>query len=233
MHRKRQKPLFSQLTVSVSGLTFLGTKGISVEDECLHDGGAADVIKKVRKEGQMSDFKEAEYRIVKLRDMHTAPYNPRYDLQPGDVNYDNLKLSVMKNGMIQPIVWNPITGNIVGGNQRFKILQEIGVDQVMCAVVPYETIEEEMAACIALNKARGKWENALLIKLFDQFDKDETDYNAMGFDREEVEHLYSGLDDLEEQEIFDWSQEPEKKPLMVKCPCCGKRFEERENRVAV
>lgn len=200
----------------------------------LQSGGGADVITEGQeRKVKVDEFREAEYRLVKLADMHPAPYNPRYDLQPGDIKYDNLKLSVIKNGMIQPIVWNPVTGNIVGGNQRYKILQEIGAQQTMCAVVPYQTIEEEMAACIALNKARGKWENALLIKMFDQFDKDETDYNAMGFDREEVEHLYAGLDDLEEEEIFDWAKEPEKKPLMVKCPCCGKRFEEKENRVAV
>ena len=176
-------------------------------------------------------FREAEYRVIKMKDMHQAPYNPRYDLQQGDIKYENLKLSVIKNGMIQPIVWNRITGNIVGGNQRFKILQQLGVEEVVCAVVNYETIEDEMAACIALNKAHGKWENALLIQLFEKFGNEEPDYNAMGFDKEEVEHLYAGLDELEDEDIFDWSLEPEKKPPMVKCPCCGKKFEEREYRV--
>lgn len=176
-------------------------------------------------------FREAEYRVVKLSDMHPADYNPRFDLQPGDINYDNLKASIMQNGLIQPLVWNPVTGNIVGGNQRYKVLQELGVTQVVCAVIEYQTIEDEMAACIALNKAQGRWENALLIQLFDKLDKATLDYGAMGFDREEVEHLYSGLDDLEDGDIFDWSQEPEKKPPMITCPHCGKKFEERENRV--
>ena len=176
-------------------------------------------------------FREAEYRLVDLQDMHPAPYNPRYDLQPGDIKYENLKQSVLKNGLIQPIVWNPVTGNVVGGNQRLKILKELGAKQVMCSVIEYQTLEDEMAACIALNKAQGKWENALLVQLFDKIDKNNADYSAMGFDKEEVEHLYSGLDDLEDSEIFDWTQEPDKKHLMVKCPSCGKRFEERENRV--
>ena len=88
-----------------------------------------------------------------------------------------------------------------------------------------------MAAAIALNKAQGRWENALLIQLFDQLDKANLDYGAMGFDEDEVAHLYSGLEDLEDTDVFDFDKEPEKKPLMVKCPCCGKKFEERENRV--
>ncbi len=176
-------------------------------------------------------FREAQYRLVKLEDMHPAPYNPRFDLQPGDIAYDNLKKSIVGNGLLQPLVYNPITGNIVGGNQRYKILLDIGATEVVCACMEYKTIEDEMAAAIALNKAQGRWENAMLIQLFDQLDKANLDYGAMGFDEDEVAHLYSGLEDLEDTDIFDFNKEPEKKPLMVKCPCCGKKFEERENRV--
>ena len=175
-------------------------------------------------------FREAEYKMVRLENMHPAEYNPRFDLQPGDIKYDNLKHSVMKNGLLQPIVYNPVTGNIVGGNQRYKILKELGAEQVMCAVIPYQTIEDEMAACIALNKAHGQWENALLIKLFQTMGED-MDYNAMGFDKEEVDHLISGLDELEDSAIFDESKEPEKKEPTVKCPNCKKRFEEDKYRV--
>lgn len=173
-------------------------------------------------------MREAEYRIVDLKDLHPAPYNPRFDLQDGDINLENLRASIEKNGLVQPIVWNPVTGHVVGGHQRLKILQELGAKRVMCAVIPYDTIEDEMAACIALNKASGRWENALLVKLFQAIG--DADYAAMGFDREEVEHLYSGLEDLDYDDIFDWTKEPEKKPPMVKCPHCGKKFEERENR---
>lgn len=176
-------------------------------------------------------FREAQYRTVKLADMHPAPYNPRFDLQPGDIAYDNLKKSVIKNGLLQPLVYNPVTGNIVGGNQRYKILLDMGAEEVICACMEYASIEDEMAAAIALNKAQGRWENALLIELFDKLDKTDVDFAAMGFDEDEVEHLYSGLDDLQDEEIFDFSQEPEKKPAMITCPCCGKKFEERENRV--
>ena len=176
-------------------------------------------------------FREAEYRLVKLADMHPAPYNPRFDLQPGDIAYEDLKKSVIRHGLLQAILYNPITGNVVAGNQRYKILLDLGAEEVVCACYEYHTIEDEMAAAIALNKAQGRWETALLIQLFDTLDKDEIDYAAMGFTEDEVDHLYSGLDDLADEDIFDWSQEPDKKPPMITCPCCGKKFEERENRV--
>lgn len=176
-------------------------------------------------------FREAEYKRINLADMHPAPYNPRFDLKPGDIAYERLKKSIVRNGLLQPIVFNPITGNVVGGNQRYKILLDMGAESVICAVYPYQTIEDEMAAAIALNKAQGRWEDALLIEFFGQLQASEVDYEAMGFSEDEIAHLNSGLDALQEDDIFDWDQEPEKKPLMVKCPCCGKRFEERENRV--
>lgn len=176
-------------------------------------------------------FREAEYKRVKLADMHPAPYNPRFDLKPGDIAYERLKKSIVRNGLLQPIVYNPLTGNVVGGNQRYKILLEMGAESVICAVYEYPTIEAEMAAAIALNKVQGRWEDALLIEFFGQLENAEVDYDAMGFSEDEIAHLNAGLDSLQEQEIFDFDQEPEKKPLMIKCPCCGKKFEERENRV--
>ena len=175
-------------------------------------------------------FQEAEYRLVSLDDMHPAEYNPRYDLQPGDRDYDGLRASIIKNGVPQPIVWNKRTGNIVGGHQRYKILRELGAKEVICAVVD-KSPEDEMAANYALNKAQGRFENELLASMFEQMDRASMDYQALGYTSDEVDHIMSGLDWQTNDDIFDYSQEPEKKPAMVKCPCCGKKFEERENRV--
>ena len=176
-------------------------------------------------------FREAEYRRVKLADMHPAEYNPRYDLKPGDKDYDGLKKSVIRHGLLQPIVWNEVTGNIVGGHQRYKILLEMGADEVICAVAHYETIEEEMAANIALNKAQGRFETKLLAAMFEQMDRTALDPQALGYTDEEIDHILSGLDWQTENDIFDFSQEPDKKPAMIVCPCCGRKFEEASNRV--
>lgn len=175
-------------------------------------------------------FQEAEYRLVDLDQMNPAPYNPRYDLQPGDREYDELRASIMKNGLLQPIVWNKRTGNIIGGHQRYKVLKELGIKSCVCAVVD-KSPEDEMAANFALNKAQGRFENQLLAKMFEQMEQDAIDYQAIGYNEEEISHIMSGLDWQTEDDIFDYSLEPDKKPPMVTCPCCGKKFEERENRV--
>ena len=176
-------------------------------------------------------LREAEYREVLLADMHPSGYNPRYDLKPGDIEYERLRKSVIKNGLLQPIVWNEYNGNIVGGEQRWKILMEIGVVKCICAVTHIENPEDEMAANLALNRAHGRFEDDLLQAMFEGMDLEDIDTEEMGYDPDEVEHVLSGFGNVDDDDIFDFSMEPDKKPAMVKCPCCGKKFEERENRV--
>jgi len=82
-----------------------------------------------------------------------------------------------------------------------------------------------------MNKASGKWEYTLLREMFESMDRAAIDYEAIGFDPDEVDHLFAGLDQLDDEEIFDLELEPEKKKPMIKCPCCGEKFVERDNRV--
>jgi ParB-like chromosome segregation protein Spo0J len=41
-----------------------------------------------------------------IRDMDRAAYNPRIELIPGDMEYENLRRSIKTYGMIIPVVWN-------------------------------------------------------------------------------------------------------------------------------
>ena len=52
-----------------------------------------------------------------------AAYNPRLDLKPGDPEYEKIKRSIEEFDLVEPLVWNETTGNLVGGHQRLK---EIG-----------------------------------------------------------------------------------------------------------
>lgn len=102
-------------------------------------------------------------RRVKLEDMTPAPYNPRDDLEPGDPDYENIKTSINEYGLIDDIVWNERTGNIVGGHQRYKVLQSMGVKEVAVKVVDMP-IGRERSLNIMLNKAVGRWNPKLLLE---------------------------------------------------------------------
>lgn len=50
-----------------------------------------------------------EIREMPLEQLHTADYNPRVALEPGDPEFERLKNSIETFGEVAPIVWNQRT----------------------------------------------------------------------------------------------------------------------------
>jgi len=108
------------------------------------------------------DFVEIERSQIKA-----AEYNPR---QITDAARRKLKAAISKVGMLAPVTWNRITGNLVGGHQRISALDAInrGKGYKIRVAAVEMTEAEEKAANILLNnpEAQGEWDfdqlNALL-----------------------------------------------------------------------
>ena len=141
-------------------------------------------------------------RRVPVSELKPAKYNPRIDLQPGDPAYEKIKRSLDEYGYVDPLIWNEVTGNIVGGHQRYKILVAEGATEIDCVVVHIENPQEEKALNIALNKAVGEWEDQSLASLL--LDLQESGYNMglTGFDDEEIDALLARKDvaDIDDDE---------------------------------
>jgi len=120
--------------------------------------------------------------------INPAVYNPRKDLKPGDPEYDKLKKSILEFDMVEPLVWNKKTGNLVGGHQRLKILQELGIKQVEVSVVNLSEVKEK-ALNLALNKIQGDWDYPRLKDLLEEIDTGDFDIEITGFDDKEIEDL--------------------------------------------
>lgn len=118
-----------------------------------------------------------------------AKYNPRKDLKPGDPAYEKIKRSLHEFGYVDPVIWNEVTGNIVGGNQRYKVLVAEGATEIDCVVVHIENPQDEKALNIALNKAVGEWEPVALADLLSDLQQSGYDLGATGFDAAEVDDL--------------------------------------------
>ena len=123
-----------------------------------------------------------DMRRLPIDQLKPAKYNPRKDLQPGDPAYEKIKRSLHDFGYCDPIVWNEVTGNIVGGHQRYKVLKAEGATEVDCVVVHIEKPEDEKALNIALNKATGDWEPVALADLLKDLQASGYDLGATGFD---------------------------------------------------
>lgn len=144
-----------------------------------------------------------------------AKYNPRKDLKPGDPAYEKIKRSLHTYGYVDPVIWNEVTGNIVGGHQRYKVLVAEGIKEIDCVVVHIEDPQDEKALNIALNKAVGEWEPKALADLLQDLQLSGYDMGATGFDAAEIDDLFSSVHDKDVKDD-DCELEPEEVAPFVK-----------------
>ena len=92
-----------------------------------------------------------------------AKYNPRKDLKPGDPAYEKIRRSLHEFGYVDPVIWNEVTGNIVGGHQRYKVLTAEGATEIELRI----RREGDLAQFSVLDNGAGI-EPAVLPKLFEE-----------------------------------------------------------------
>jgi len=129
-----------------------------------------------------------QIEVMPINQIKIASYNPRKDLKLGDPEYEKLKKSILEFDMVEPLVWNKRTKNLVGGHQRLKVLKELGVENVEVSVVDLSEVKEK-ALNIALNKISGEWDFPRLKDLLEELDTGEMDMGITGFDMKEIEDL--------------------------------------------
>lgn len=124
---------------------------------------------------------------MKLEDINPAPYNPRVELQPGDAQYEALKNSLGRFGLVEPLVVNRKTGNLISGHQRLNVLKAQGIEEAEVIVADLDE-EAEKAANIAMNKIEGEWDYDKLDEIFEGMDREELKFT--GFEPGEVASMY-------------------------------------------
>ena len=144
-----------------------------------------------------------------------ADYNPRVALRPGDPDYEKLKASVSDLGLIDPLVWNETTGNLVGGHQRLQVCIDTGISEVPVFVV-HLSEEKEKQANAALNKITGRWDEAKLRQMLESISPESV--KMAGFDPKDLRALYADdetplvEDDFDVDGALAAHSEPKTKP---------------------
>lgn len=90
----------------------------------------------------------------KISDLKPAPYNPRLSTKRQE---EQLKKSLEKFGVVEPIIFNNKTGCIVGGHFRVRELKKLGYKEIDCVIVDL-SIEDEKELNIRLNANTGEWD---------------------------------------------------------------------------
>lgn len=149
----------------------------------------------------------------KVKDLLFYKGNPRFMSE--DVLL-RLEKSIKEFGVVEPLVINT-KNEVIGGNQRLKTLQNLGIEEVDVVVVDLPKSKEK-ALNIALNKIIGEFDEKLL-KTFIE-DIEPIDLELTGFDEIEIEKLNL----IPEYGDF---LENEEQGEVITCPKCGFKWEKR------
>jgi ParB-like chromosome segregation protein Spo0J len=112
-----------------------------------------------------------ELRVLPLSDLKPAPYNPRRALPPTSPAYRKLRASLTEFGLVEPLVWNELTGHVVGGHARLRVLRELGVAEVPVSVVRLSDARERALNVVLNNQeAQGRYDPGRLADLLAELD---------------------------------------------------------------
>src|SRR6476646_10479925 len=107
-----------------------------------------------------------ELRVLPIGQLVPAPYNPRKALKPDSPSYRKLRASLQEFGLVEPLVWNELTGRIVGGHARLRILKELGYAEVPVSVVRLDEAREKALNVVLNNhEAQGRYDAGKLADL--------------------------------------------------------------------
>lgn len=138
----------------------------------------------------------------KISDLKFAPYNPR---KIDTFTAERLKTSIQKFGVVDPLIVNKKTKHVVGGNQRLKVLKEMGVEEVPTVFVDL-SLDAEKALNLALNKISGDWDYDKLKPIFDSIEGEMRDLTGFGAD--EIAIILQNVE--EAQRDFEKNEEIQK-----------------------
>ena len=130
-------------------------------------------------------------RVSELLNMK-AGYNPR---KISEDEYEALRRSLSRWGMVEPVVVNRRTNTVVGGHQRIDAIESLeGGDHEVPVIWVDLSENEEKALNLALNRISGDWEWAGVAKLLEELadDPDDELLRMTGFSPAEIEPLLEG-----------------------------------------
>ena len=157
-------------------------------------------------------------KTVEIKDINPAPYNPRIDLKPSDIEYQKLKKSIDEFDLVEPLTLNERNGTLIGGHQRLKILKDRGDKTVDVSLVDLDEAKEK-ALNIALNRVQGGWDYEKLNLIFEELKGiDDFDIELTGFDINEITSEFD-FDDEDQQPEFDENIKTDNE-----CPSCGYKW---------
>lgn len=165
---------------------------------------------------------------MKVSQLKLNPNNPRR-IQPDKLEKLCASITNFPQMMtLRPIVYDPVTMHVLGGNQRLAAIRKLGMKEIPdeWAIAATDlTPEQQKEFVLRDNVQFGEWDFEMLSAEFGEFDLDE-----LGLDMPEIDVKNPSFDDSdttdEDVENTDISPKTndDKQYLELICPECGHEY---------
>lgn len=148
----------------------------------------------------MSKYEKFEVVTLCRNTLRNADYNPR--VISGQARA-RLRKGIEELGVVQPIVWNETTGNIVGGHQRLSILDDLeGCDDYniqVSRITVSPSVEKRLNVILNNDSAMGHWDESKLVALIQSQQEEAADFafDDLGFSANEADYYTKLMQDNE------------------------------------
>lgn len=181
------------------------------------------------KEQESTKVIGAEVAEVSRKEINPAPYNPRTMTSEAEAK---LRKSLEAFGLADLPVWNKRTGNLVGGHQRLRILDDKhGEDYaIRVSVVDLDGPHEKMLN-VALNnqKLAGDFDYAALAEVLTglKFELPNIEFDLTGFDNKNIQSIIdTPKDNHPPSEFASYDIDIH---IDYSCPRCGYKWSGKKN----
>lgn len=158
---------------------------------------------KKREKAELHPAQKFEPRRINRLQIQNAPYNPR---KIDDHARKKLKENLKKRGLLEALVWNARTGNLVSGHQRLSILDDLAGGKPYLLDVNVvdlsESDEKEQNIFFNNTSTQGTYDVDGLAAMFSEG----VDYKKSGFDDMDLQLVFDGTE--HQVTMFDTDDAP-------------------------
>lgn len=155
---------------------------------------------------RIHDLQKFEVATINRSEINFAPYNPR---TIGTANRKLLNRNLDKRGLMEALVWNRVTGNLVSGHRRLEHLDEyhekkhgnLNYSLTVAMVELSEKEEKEQNIFFNNPNAQGDWDRDLMIGILPEIDAAEAgltpaDLSAIGIEMDLESHQNESVEEV-------------------------------------
>ncbi len=138
----------------------------------------------------ITKYQKFEAITIKREQINFAYYNPR---KISDSNRKKLRDKLKKMGLLNSLVWNKNTGNLVSGHQRLSIIDQLEKTEDYEITVDCVNLseKEEIEANVFFNNqsAMGEWNVDMLQEIQSSFNGEIDFITDFGFDKIDLDFM--------------------------------------------